>query len=619
MKAEVGQLRPSQLLFSFGVGAVVDLPHLSAMVMGLDDWPHRYAAEIVEPRLLTAVRAQPLFSAVDRLLGPPLEAEVSVTPGQGNGAAPVGVPVAAFPQWLRCPRCDLLAPISTRLFDLKRDPYHPDRTRFVHANCQKAKNPPAVLPARFLVACDHGHLDDFPWVEFVHKGKTSCHFSLRLREHGISGEAKDIEIRCEACGSSRRMSDAFGEENAENLPPCPGRRPHLRDREEDGCTQPQKAILLGASNSWFAVSLSLLSLPTEALDPLAALVDDRWADLKDCQALGDVDFMRRKRLLGLLEDFPNEAILQAIEAHRTGQGASAEDASDLKRPEWALFANPQKARATDDFQVRSAGKPPGFEDLIDDVILVERVREVRALLGFTRIESPGNYSDVGELPAGRRAPLSRHAPRWVPASEVRGEGLFIRFKEEAVARWCQDAAAAQEAFFAAHRHWRAARKIDPPAAGFPGIRYVLLHTLSHALMRQHVLECGYSAASVRERLYAQNPEDDGGAMAGILLYTAAPDSEGTLGGLVALGKPANLARHLHQALEAMQLCASDPLCSEHHPGQDGLSLHGAACHACLFAPETSCERGNKYLDRSLLVPTFGASERPFFGHPELEA
>jgi hypothetical protein len=133
-------------------------------------------------------------------------------------------------------------------------------------------------------------------------------------------------------------------------------------------------------------------------------------------------------------------------------------------------------------------------------------------------------------------------------------------------------------------------------------------------MRQLVLECGYTAASVRERLYAQNPDPDEDQLprAGVLLYTAAPDSEGTLGGLVSLGEPEELRRHLEAALRDAGLCASDPLCAEHPPSQRGMTLHAAACHACLFAPETSCERGNKYLDRSVLVPTVEQDELAFF-------
>ena len=101
-------------------------------------------------------------------------------------------------------------------------------------------------------------------------------------------------------------------------------------------------------------------------------------------------------------------------------------------------------------------------------------------------------------------------------------------------------------------------------------------------------------------------------MAGLLLYTAAADSEGTLGGLVALGSPANFGRLLDQALERAKLCSADPLCAEHEPGADEDALHNAACHACLFVPETSCERGNRYLDRATLVPTMSGDAIHFF-------
>jgi hypothetical protein len=143
------------------------------------------------------------------------------------------------------------------------------------------------------------------------------------------------------------------------------------------------------------------------------------------------------------------------------------------------------------------------------------------------------------------------------------------------------------------------------------MRYVLLHSLSHALIRQFSVECGYAAASLQERIYSASPES-GEEMAGILIYTAAPDSEGTLGGLVTLGETANLERHLDQALESLEICAGDPLWAETAPGQDGLSLHGVACHNCLFLPETSCERGNRYLDRSTLVATIERDTYAFF-------
>jgi hypothetical protein len=193
----------------------------------------------------------------------------------------------------------------------------------------------------------------------------------------------------------------------------------------------------------------------------------------------------------------------------------------------------------------------------------------------------------------------------------------LRLKEEALHSWEQKSEVKQLAqeFFSAHKGWRRLRKLNPPEDGFPSIRFVLLHSLSHALMRQIALECGYTAASVRERLYCRTPGQEHGPMAGILIYTAASDSEGTLGGLVQLGQPVTLGRQVQHALESMRICGSDPLCSEHAPMADGRGIHGACCHACLFAPETSCERGNRYLDRTAIVGTFAAKAAEFFDVP----
>ena len=242
---------------------------------------------------------------------------------------------------------------------------------------------------------------------------------------------------------------------------------------------------------------------------------------------------------------------------------------------------------------------------------------MRALLAFTRIESKGDFADADFADDGRQTHLSRQSPTWLPASEVRGEGIFLRLKEDALQSWEQkpEVQKLEQEFFNAHKGWRRMRKLNPPEDGFPAIRFTLLHSLSHALMRLIALECGYTAASVRERLYCRTVGQEHGPMAGILIYTAASDSEGTLGGLVQLGQPVTLGRQVQHALESMRICGSDPLCSEHAPVADGRGIHGACCHACLFAPETSCERGNRYLDRTTLVGTFAAKAAEFFNVP----
>ena len=260
------------------------------------------------------------------------------------------------------------------------------------------------------------------------------------------------------------------------------------------------------------------------------------------------------------------------------------------------------------FLSKSADVPSGFGSQISSVLLLERLREVNALLGFTRVEAPEETTNPDERPP--MADLCAAAPEWVPAGQVHGEGIFIRFSEEALTEWekLDSVIARNQQILAGHVGWRNSRKLDPDE-GYPGPRYVLLHTVAHLLIRELALECGYNAASIRERIYADIEGEV--PQAGILIYTAAADSDGTLGGLVDLGKPENLGRLLKQALSRAGICSSDPLCAEHDPEKDR-SLHAAACHACSFVAETSCERGNRYIDRAFVVPTIEVADAAFF-------
>jgi len=608
-KYAVGEVRPTQLLLTYGVGSIIDLPHISALVMGLDDWDTANALEINEERLLRAVQ-QALGPQVKQLLSPPISENHSRSPL--DSAARIGVPVATFPRWMVCPYCHLLAPVDSGYFELKTNPFQSDRTRYIHHNCAKR---PTVLPSRFMIACEGGHLDDFPWHHFVH-GDKPCKASLQMLEVGVSGEPSDIYIKCVTCNKIRAMSEAFSsDENLAYHPICRGRRPHLRDFEKDTCQYKARTMLLAASNSWFPLVFNTLSIPT-AVDTLGQLIEAVWNELSDVEGTQDLAFLRRRQALERMQlsAYSDEELWARIEQQKRG-AQDDEDARpfDLKIPEWEVLSHPENAPRADDFEVTPVSVPDGYTHVIQQVVLVEKLREVRALTGFTRIESLSDYAEEEELPTEHIMPLSRHKPRWVPAAEVRGEGIFLQFREEAIQDWLQRQVVVQhdQAFYASHYRWRKARNILPFEVNFPGIRYVLLHSFAHALMRQLTLECGYTAASIRERIYAQTPDGEHTAMAGILLYTAAPDSEGTLGGLVSLGKPETLGYHIEGALERMQYCASDPLCAEHTSKEDH-TLHAAACHACQFVPETSCERGNKYLDRSVLVRTVEREDLAFF-------
>ncbi len=610
---KVGELRPSQIMFSFGIGAVVDLPNLSVMVMGLNEWDTAQSDLLAEERLLAAVR-QKLGLQVQKLIPPPTPPE-----GQNDTASPfgyaakVGIPVSPFPGWGVCPACRLLAPFSSGIFTLKDDAYRPDKTRYIHGNCAKTgKYPPTVLPARFLVACSQGHLDDFPWLYFVHRGKAGCPGSLRLLEAGISGSAADVIVKCDRCNQPpRSLSEAFGGLAEQNMPQCRGRHPHLRQFADEGCSDQMKSILLGASNSWFPVTLAVLSIPSTG-NTLGQLVETHWATLQELSDETEVNLLRRIGQLKAFSQYSDADLWAEIQRQKSPDSTVESDVRNLKLPEWEVFSAANTDFNTTNFRLRPEDPPTGFDEYFTKTVLIERLREVRALIGFTRIESPGDLSDIGDMNDIAIAPLSRERTKWVPASDVRGEGIFLQFREEAIAAWIARYPALEtyeQQSHIAHTEWRTARKIDNPADNFPELRYMLLHSFAHALMRQMAIECGYAAASLRERIYSSRQGDEV-SMAGILIYTASPDSEGTLGGLVGLGAPDILGRHIDQALEQIGLCASDPLCAEHDLLKDG-TLHGSACHACLFSPETSCERGNKYLDRALLVPTVNKTATTF--------
>lgn len=607
-KSEVGEVRPSQTLTTFGIGSLVDLPNMSVIVMGLDDWPISHSVEIAEERLLRSAQSI-LGPQVTRLLTAPRGPESDgAQTNWFDEARQIGIPVAPFPRWMVCSRCRLLAPISSGLFEPKVYPYRPDRACYVH-NCTTQGRSPLVVPARFTVACEHGHLDDFPWVEFVHEGPTNCKGLLYLYEVGASGEALDVEVKCDGCGTRRRMGQAFGPNNRKFMPACRGRRPHLRDFDLNGCDQEHvKPMLQGASNLWFPVLISALSVP-QATDDLGRLVEENWVVLEKATSL---DVLKAFRLIGQLKDlnkYSDEQIWEAMQKRQQGATEEDVDPDDLKSPEWKVFSNPDKAKEGRSFKLRAVDPPTDFTKYFDKIVLVEKLREVRALVGFTRITSPRDFDSPADLPPESRARISRKEPTWIPACETRGEGIFFQFNESLIQDWVKRNHAFEREFEVAHQAWRAGKGLDPNK-GYPGIRYVLLHTFAHALIRQLAIECGYTSASIAERIYSRNPAD-GDPMAGLLIYTSAPDSEGTLGGLCALGEPDKLGRHIRRALEKMSLCASDPLCSE-HPIGGGEKLHGASCHSCSFLPETSCERGNKYLDRAALVPTVERTDLAYF-------
>jgi Domain of unknown function (DUF1998) len=606
-RRRVGTVRPSHLMFTGGVGALVDLPNFPVLVRGLDDWRFDTVPDwspLYEPRLLAAV-GKLLGAPVTQLRPPPWMDGFDAEP---NGpAARVGVPVIPFPQWLRCTACNRLAPLDSGNWGFVNDKARrPDEARFFHQDCPRRRRQPLAVAARFVLACVNGHLDDFPYREFVHGGGACpevSHPQLQMEDYG-GNRGANVVIRCPSCGAKRNINRATGQRGAESLPACRGRHPHLGTFGE--CAERPMVLVVGASNQWFAQSLSALAVPQVGASALQAKVEQLWSDLQNIREPAVLDFAWTLPAFQALHQWSKEEVLEAIAQHRktleSGPEGDQPAYPDLRTPEWEVFSSPVPPEPSDDFTLRrdSQGVPAALAGFLADVAQAERLREVRALTGFTRLDAP----DPEDPDLVTRVPLARDRPTWVPASEVRGEGIFLRIDPALLAAWEDDVSDSdavrehREAFkrFRTNRYSGRLRTDFDAMHGWPGARYIALHTLSHLLIRTIALECGYSSASLSERIYSG--QDQGG----ILIYTAVPDAEGTLGGLVSLAEPGPLTRIVERALHDAQRCSSDPLCAERLPEAPADFLHGAACHACLFVSETTCERGNRFLDRRFIVP-----------------
>lgn len=595
-KRAIGDVRPSQVITTFGPGSIVDLQTLSVIVAGIDGWRLDEDQVIHEPRLQRALKVKRFFSA---------------EPASGNFFTKRGtVPTFLFPRYQVCthPECATLSEPGEGLVEYNEKSQEMECKA---PNCKgRGRFRAPTVPAPFVVACPSGHIDDFPWRAYVHRdADTNCKKRMRLVYSGNTGSVSDIWIYC-ACDAKRSVSDAFGENRSLALGECTRKRPWLgiknKDPHECSHAGQVRAIQRGATNGWFPLVRSALSIK-EAASPIGQA-------LKKCpqHQVEKIDSLAKLQTLLDMEMFPALAEFKADDIWQTllkERGEIETDEIDLRLPEWNAFRDIEGSNQGDqsDFFLEAGEVPDFLTDKIERIVLARKLLEVRALTSFTRIDYASGMDDDGM--GASRAPIYKERQDWLPAVEVRGKGIFIELKEEALANWEAEPAVKKRAaaIEQKYKEWASERGVD--ADDFPGARYVLLHSLAHVLMRQLALDCGYSESSVRERIYSST--DPERKMAGILLYTASADSEGSLGGLVDLGTKERFPNLIHGALQNAKRCSSDPLCADHQPDVHA-TINGAACHACVLAPETSCEAFNRFLDRNFLVPTMAYDDMAYF-------
>ncbi len=565
----VASARRTQLVSTYGVGALLPSMDESFMVCGIDEWTESYATEVPEPRLARSLH-------VDTFRMPP-----------SGGPRKRDVPVVRFPETYFCPECRRLARLSDfcswdehRCHDCSRD----------------------LTPSRFVVCCENGHIDEFPYFLWAHKGADRSGdgiHRLRLTARGRTSSLADIEISC-SCGIRPvSMAGSFGQHALGGISSCRGRRPWLPGVEAQACDKLPRTLQRGSSNVWFAMVRSALSIPPWS-EGVHRIVARHWPVF---QAIPNEAL---ETVIGAMNlataEAPLDALVAAIRQRRGDVDEPAPEEEDLRRDEYAALVQGRVEKSPhQQFVCVQVPTTSPTSDYLSRVSKVSRLREVRALEGFTRVLPP-----MAGMEAGRKAVLSAGRSNWLPAIEVLGEGIFVTFDEQRLREWESGEFARDRAELVRRGAEVQAQTFGLAAAPKVTPRLLLLHSFAHLLLNELSLDAGYPAASLRERLFT---DDD---QAGVLIYTASADSAGSLGGLAAQSSADRMAGVLTSAVRRASWCTADPVCIEAtSTGNDALNL--AACHACLLLPETSCERMNNYLDRATVVGRPGAVELGFFG------
>jgi hypothetical protein len=647
----LNSIRRSQLIAPFGPGAVHIMKQGMAVVTaGLDHWfEDEHRSKALPQQLDRAIVREPRLERmlhVSHFRMPP--ASDSNT---GPGDPKLVTPLLRFPTWFICPRCKQM-----RHAELSTDGW----LNCTHAECRQER----LKQVTFAAVCDHGHLQDFPWMEWVHHSRTpQCTGTLYYHAEG-GGSLEDIRIECRACnvpprslagimsgsygsgaegdkvwsGLSRRLLASGRGDTAEEFL-CEGKCAWLGYDITHNCQRPLRAILINATNVHYANVRSALHLPTHFSDQEMARLQAFLKEagprslMRICNAAGDeVQDIVRKLLDRFADDLPTndmgkigvgvqEHLQLPIAGNKSpGSGVSPEgpatlDEITIRKEEYGNLLTEQGSTEDEsDLVVRSvdvATLPARLIDFIDAISLVEKLRETKAFAGFSRLmASSSKDAPHPQTMLWRKFPGNR-SERWLPATVVYGEGIFFTLNRGRLNAWetqegpLKTAATLQQNFDdACERYGWHPRTITP--------RFVLLHTLAHVMINRLVFECGYGSASLRERLYVDNDTEN--PMAGILIYTASGDSEGSLGGLVRMGEPDNFGRVLFSGLQEARWCSADPVCGEAAEvgGQGPDSLNLAACHSCGLLPETSCEEFNRFLDRHLLARGPAATGSGFF-------
>lgn len=598
-------MRRTSLISPWGVGAIVPFPKdESLMIAGLDMW--KFGSD-KEEFVIKDARFEK-WLGVRELRRPP-----DFRDSQTDSAnATIRIPAVRFPRWQYCPFCGTMTKTTFFSAPLLCDGYSWKHGR----TCTGSKFKRHLIPERFIVVCPDGHIDDFPIMEWIHHGQTYDKNTCRLKRStgGTSASLTGVFYEC-SCGAKRSLAGATKDGALEQVGyKCTGAKPWLgiEEDEQHPCENPKvKVVQRGGTNVWFGDVRSSIFIPLDddtVSRRIITVLDEYFDQINSHRVDGEID----RTFLKMVADFrkvDNERLYLAAVNRINNMKSETELSEEISEEEYRFFEyrvlNKNSGGDNLDFYSKNYSIQqfhPAIHRYFHSISVVPKLKEVRALVGFSRLQPDENIS-ISE----KKKMLRLGQGNWLPAIEVFGEGIFLEFSNDALDTWVQQPSVQKrvEKLSTHYNTMLVSRGMKPQNLN---PKYVLIHTFAHLLINQLSFECGYGSSSIRERIYCDKYQDDHD-MHGLLIYTASGDSEGSLGGLVRQGDPGRIEDTIKAAIENAKWCSADPICIE-SGGQGPDSCNLAACHNCALLPETCCENGNRLLDRGLVI---GITKNPKIG------
>jgi len=591
------KLRHSQTVSPFGVGAIIDLMKESFIVCDTNKW-----IEFQRGRQLKKIIHDPFAKTlgVSDFRSAPVMDRNRIR----NKLRITTLPVKRFPSWLFCAKCRKMQEWNNE-----------NELRMEKPECNDCDGGINLLPMRFIIVCEDGHIGDVPWRWWAHSdpenrepGKCYDGDLFFNDDPKLGGGLRSLEVRCDACGASRDLSNitvnnvlrSIGED-------CPGIHP-WEYQPEPNCEKIPQVVQRGASNVYFPIVSSALDI-------------HNYEDETDSK----IEEIRKNPIFSLLitghgnEEFSSGlksqiakdlqcdvSLVEKVCENEQGGHVQSHKEIDLESQEYhAFFSNQNEMYSGEKFITEkvalniSQDHHEKIVALIDEIIIAKKLKEIRALRGFTRLDPENRIVK----------PSLDDEQDWLPAIEVYGEGIFISFKEKRLQKWEKEMEVTKRSRIIAERVPDSLFARYFPSQISP--RFIMMHTFAHLLIKELSYRCGYSSASLREKIYSRILENGGESFGAILIYTADGDSEGSLGGLARMGKYPMIINNVLESFRKAEWCSMDPICKE-STGQGFQNLNLAGCHACTLLSETSCVYMNSLLDRGLVLGTVLNKDLGFF-------